>query len=102
MSLSGINNMKLSSQFAAVCLFAALAAAPLAAPAADAKKAAKPYPLKTCVVSDEKLGEMGPPHVITHEGQEIKFCCKSCVKDFDKDPKKFLKKVADAGKPGKK
>jgi hypothetical protein len=56
------------------------------------------YPLKTCVVSDEKLGEMGAPYVFTHEGQEVKLCCKSCFKDFNKEPAKFLKKIEAAGK----
>jgi len=55
--------------------------------------AAKPYKLKTCIVSDEKLGEMGEPVVFTYEGQEIKLCCKSCRKAFDKDPAKYLKKL---------
>ncbi len=53
----------------------------------------KPYPLKTCIVADEALDSMGKPFVFVHEGQEIKMCCKSCKKDFDKDPKKFLKKL---------
>ena len=71
---------------------------------ADDKKAdkPKPYPLKTCVVSDEKLGEMGEPYVFVHEGQEIKLCCKSCQKDFKKDPAKYLKKVSAADKSAKK
>jgi len=83
----------------------ALAVAYLVAPAAlraDDKKAAKPYPLKTCIVSDEKLGEMGEPYVFTHEGQEIKLCCKSCLKDFKKDPAKYLKKLEGADKTDKK
>jgi len=94
--------MKQFSLFATVCLLAALASAPLTVRAADAKKAVKPYPLKTCVVSGEKLGDMGPPHVITHEGREIKFCCKPCTKDFNKEPKKFVKLLEDAEKPDKK
>lgn len=53
----------------------------------------KPYPLTTCLVSGEKLGEMGDPYVINHKGQEIKFCCKGCVKDFNKDSDKYLKKL---------
>jgi len=71
---------------------------------AEEKKAekSKPYPLKTCVVSDEKLGDMGDPYVFTHEGQEIKLCCKSCLKDFKKSPAKYLKKVEAADKKGKK
>jgi hypothetical protein len=55
--------------------------------------AAKPYPLDVCLVSGEKLGEMGEPVVITHEGQQIKFCCKSCVPKFEKEPAKFLAKL---------
>ena len=68
---------------------------PLAALAEDAK--ADTYPLKTCVVSGEKLGEMGKPYIYTYEGREIRFCCKGCVKDFKADPAKFLKKL-DAAK----
>lgn len=61
---------------------------------ADAKTAAKPYPLEVCVVAGEKLGSMGKPHVIVHEGQEIKFCCSGCEPDFKKEPAKFLAKLA--------
>ena len=56
----------------------------------------KPYPLEKCVVSDEKLGEMGKPFIFTYEGQEIKLCCKSCQKDFKKEPANYLKKLKDA------
>lgn len=54
---------------------------------------AKPYTLDTCIVSDDKLGEMGKPVVFTFKDQEIKLCCKACRKDFDKDPSKYLKKL---------
>lgn len=53
----------------------------------------KPYRLKTCIVSDEKLGGMGKPVVFTHEGQEIKLCCKACKPKFEKDPATYLKKL---------
>jgi hypothetical protein len=72
-----------------------------AVPMADGAKsaaAAKPYPLNTCIVSDEKL-DADPDmkgFAFVHEGQEIKLCCKSCKKKFDKDPQKFLKKLAEA------
>lgn len=66
---------------------------------ADAPAAAKPYPLATCVVSGEKLGTMGKPFVHHVEGREVQFCCKACLKDFNKDTKKFLKKLDDAAKP---
>jgi hypothetical protein len=55
--------------------------------------AVKPYQLETCVVSGEKLGEMGKPVTFVYNGQEIKLCCKNCRKDFDKDPAKYLKKL---------
>jgi YHS domain-containing protein len=57
---------------------------------------AKPYPLTTCVVSGEKIGEMGKPYVFTYQDQEVKLCCSGCKKDFDKDPAKYLKKIQDA------
>jgi hypothetical protein len=60
---------------------------------------AKPYPLKTCIVSGEKLdGDMGKPYVFTYQGREIKLCCKSCLKDFNKEPAKFIKKLEEAEK----
>lgn len=61
---------------------------------ADAKTAAKPYPLEVCVVSGEKLGSMGKPFVFVHQGQEIKLCCDGCKPDFEKEPAKFLAKLA--------
>jgi hypothetical protein len=71
--------------------------------AAD-KKAdkAKPYPLATCIVSGEKLGGMGEPYVFVHEGREIKLCCKSCLKDFNKAPAKYLKALEQAEAKAKK
>jgi YHS domain-containing protein len=65
---------------------------------AASKEAVKPYPLETCLVSGEKLGEMGKPVVFVYQGQEIKFCCKSCRPKFDKDPAKYLEKLNHAEK----
>lgn len=53
----------------------------------------KPYPLDTCIVSDNELGSMGDAISYNHNGQEVKFCCKPCIKKFEKDPEKFLKKL---------
>ena len=61
---------------------------------AAAKTAAKPYPLEVCIVGGEKLGSMGKPFVFVHQGQEIKLCCDGCKSDFDKEPAKFLAKLA--------
>ena len=32
---------------------------------------------------------------VKHEGRNVYFCCKGCVKDFNKDPKAFLEKVKE-------
>lgn len=61
----------------------------------------KPYPLTTCIVSGDKLGEMGKPVVIVKDGQEVKLCCKSCIKDFNKEPEKYLKEIAEKAKAKK-
>jgi hypothetical protein len=36
--------------------------------------------------------------VFAHEGQEIKLCCKGCLKDFNKEPAKYIKKLDEAAK----
>jgi len=55
--------------------------------------AAKPYPLKTCLVTDNELGSMGKVVTKVYDEQEIKFCCKPCVKKFEANPAKFLSKL---------
>ena len=54
---------------------------------------AKPYPLDTCIVSDEPLESMGGSITKVYQGHEVKFCCQGCVKDFDATPEKFLAKL---------
>jgi YHS domain-containing protein len=70
-------------------------------PAEDKSAKPKPYPLKTCAVSGEKLGEMGAPYVFTYQGRELKLCCKGCLKDFNKEPAKYIKKLEESEKVGK-
>lgn len=107
-----IKHMKNITKFICLALGATLIATgslaiaetkPMADPAKPEAKA-KAYPLDTCIVSDEKLGAdpAMKTFVFTHEGQEIKLCCKSCQKDFNKAPAKYLKKLEGAGKPDKK
>jgi len=91
--------MKLLKLASALVLTAALLAPSLASAAEkekDKDKKPKPYPMDTCVVSGEKLGEMGKPYVHEYKGREIKFCCKDCLKDFNKDPDKYIKKIEEA------
>lgn len=79
--------------FIAAIAATALVAVAAPAPANSAEKGVKKYPLDTCIVSDNKLGSMGDPYVITYKKQVVKFCCKPCVKKFNKNPEKFLKKL---------
>lgn len=54
----------------------------------------QPYGLKMCLVSDEKLDKGDPTFI--YKGREIKVCCEGCVKDFQKDPEKYLKLIEAA------
>ena len=102
-----MGDMRKLKAFIAAGLAVAYLAAPLgvlaAEPKAEAKKEkkAKPYVLKTCLVSDEALDSMGEPYVFVHKGQEVKLCCKSCQKDFNKQTAKYLKKLEKAEKEQK-
>lgn len=58
-----------------------------------------PYPLTTCIVSGDKLGEMGKPVMLDYKGRQVGFCCKSCIGDFEKDPAKYLAKLPATTKP---
>jgi YHS domain-containing protein len=97
----------------AACAFGALAFAATATAAdssmsccsgmttavADTSTNGVPDLLKTCPVSGEKLdGDMGAPYVFSYQGQEVKLCCKSCKKDFDKNPDKYIKLIRAADK----
>jgi hypothetical protein len=44
---------------------------------------------------------MGPPITVIYSGQEIKLCCKDCLKDLYKDPLAALQKIDDAQKKAK-
>lgn len=65
---------------------------------ADDQVSVKPYTLDYCVFSGDKLGAMGKIKTEVYKGQEIKFCCNQCKKQFDKNPEAGLKKYEDAVK----
>jgi YHS domain-containing protein len=93
--------MKTIKTVSALTLAVAFLGAPLAGLADDTKPAKKLIPdkLKTCPVTDEKLGgDMGKPYEFEYKGQEVKLCCQSCKKDFDKSPAKYMKKIRAADK----
>ncbi|MEY3027567.1 MAG: hypothetical protein RLZZ238_2464 [Planctomycetota bacterium] len=57
------------------------------------------YPLDTCPVSGEKLGDDAVSVVLSGmkdknlDGTHMKFCCKKCEAAFKADPAKFMPKV---------
>ncbi len=69
------------------------------APADWVAKAQAEYPLESCVVSEDSLKEdsSGPiDFVYKQEGKPdrlVRFCCKDCVKDFKKDPTKYIGEI---------
>lgn len=80
--------------FAAVLLIAGAALAEGDA-AADTVET-EVYPLGICIVSGGKLGSMGDPVAYEYEGREIRFCCKGCVAQFEKNPAAYLEKLDEA------
>jgi YHS domain-containing protein len=58
------------------------------------------YPLTTCVVSGDPLDAMGEAFVIEHVGREVRFCCRSCVTEFNEDPAKYLAMLDQAANSG--
>ena len=79
-------NMNMKTKLLLLTFVAALSSA---ISAADAR----PYPLKVCIVSGNELGSMGKVITKVHDGQEVKFCCKPCIKKFDANPAKYLAKL---------
>ena len=53
----------------------------------------KSYPLKECLVTGNELGSMGKVITTVHAGQEVKLCCKPCIKKFNANPQKYLSKL---------
>ena len=51
------------------------------------------YPLTTCPISKEALGEMGEPINLVAEGRLIRVCCKGCVKGVMKEPAKAIAEI---------
>ena len=62
---------------------------------AKAKELAASYPLKTCFVSGDKLED---PVDALYGDRLLRFCCKGCVRSFNKNPAKYLPKLDSAQK----
>ena len=48
---------------------------------------------RTCPVTGETLGNMGPPIPVTLKGQTVYVCCKACVANVQRAPDAYLRKV---------
>jgi YHS domain-containing protein len=42
-----------------------------------------------CPVSGDTVGDVGKPVYAQYKGQTIAFCCKDCLKKFNKNPDKY-------------
>jgi YHS domain-containing protein len=69
----------------------------LSAPMGLAKTAS--YPLKTCVVTQDELGDA--PVSVEYQGRTIPLCCKACVRKFKANPEKYAA-IFDKGMAKKK
>ena len=52
--------------------------------------------LKTCPISNEDLGSMGGPLMVSRGDKSIFICCKGCLKQLQANPDKFFGKVVAA------
>ncbi|MGJ8643008.1 MAG: hypothetical protein ACSHX9_06340 [Luteolibacter sp.] len=53
----------------------------------------KPYPLETCLVTNEGLDSKGGTITRYYQGQELKICCKACENAFKANPDAFMAKL---------
>ena len=79
-----------------ICIASLVVAGVTSVWAGETATKAKPYPLTTCIVTDEPLDSMGDPVVFTYKDREIKVCCSPCKTDFLAEPEKYLKMIDDA------
>ena len=54
------------------------------------------YPLQTCFVSGDRLDD---PIDALYGERLLRFCCKGCLRSFNKNPAKYLPKIDSATKP---
>jgi YHS domain-containing protein len=66
-----------------------LVAAPATAPATTQAAADGPPVNKFCAVEGGK-NKVDPSVFVIYKGQKIGFCCEDCIKDFNKDPDKYV------------
>src|SRR5258708_22361103 len=76
----------------AVFTLSALAAEPnpsASGSAATSAKTSQKAANTVCPGSGDKVGDVGKPVYTQYKGQTIAFCCKDCLKKFNKNPDKY-------------
>ena len=53
----------------------------------------KPYPLESCLITDEGLESKGDTITRYYQGRELKICCKACENAFKANPDAFMAKL---------
>jgi type II secretory ATPase GspE/PulE/Tfp pilus assembly ATPase PilB-like protein len=51
------------------------------------------YPLTTCPISGEELGDMGEAINVVYAGRLVKLCCNMCVPKFEANPMPTIEKI---------
>jgi YHS domain-containing protein len=77
---------------AATIAVSAFAADPSPSPSASAAPSAQTSNKAVntvCPVSGDTVGDVGKPVYAQYQGQTIAFCCKDCLKKFNKNPEKY-------------
>jgi YHS domain-containing protein len=73
----------------AVSVFAADPSPPPSASAAPSAQTSNKAVNTVCPVSGDTVGDIGKPVYTQYQGQTIAFCCKDCLKKFNKNPEKY-------------
>jgi YHS domain-containing protein len=91
------NSMRLSSIcFFALVLLLGSTRAEDKKPDGDTKPSPAPAPNKMCpVMQGETASEK---YFVEYNGQKVYLCCKKCVRKFQADPEKYMKRLADMNK----
>jgi hypothetical protein len=51
------------------------------------------YPMETCPVSGEPLGQMGEPYNHVHGTRLVRFCCDGCIGKFEDNPSAYFSRI---------
>lgn len=92
-----MKNQPTATRLYLTALLGAFTVATTAALAAESKKKADAYPLTTCIVAGDPLGQSDYVTYVHKEAgkpdRTVRLCCDGCIDDFKKEPAKYLAKL---------